>query len=46
MGFSGTNGDPDFNDLITKLSAIEYYQTLFEFAYGNTTINEDKILCV
>ena len=43
MGFSGTNGDPDFNDLITKLSAIEYYQTLFEFAYGNTTINEDKI---
>jgi cytochrome c peroxidase len=43
MGFSGTNGDPDFNDLITKLSAIEYYQTLFEFAYGSTTINEDKI---
>jgi cytochrome c peroxidase len=43
MGFSGTNDDPDFNDLITKLSAIEYYQTLFEFAYGNTTINEDKI---
>ena len=43
MGFSGTNGDPDFNDLKTKLSAIEYYQTLFEFAYGNTTINEDKI---
>ena len=32
MGFSGTNGDPDFNDLITKLSAIDYYQTLFEFA--------------
>jgi cytochrome c peroxidase len=43
MGFSGTNGDPNFNDLITKLSAIEYYETLFEFAYGNTTINEDKI---
>ena len=43
MGFSGTNGDPDFNDLITKLSAINYYQILFEFAYGNSTINEDKI---
>ena len=43
MGFSGTNGDPDFNDLITKLSAIDYYQTLFEFAYENSTIDEDKI---
>jgi len=43
MGFSGTNGDPDFNDLITKLSAINYYQILFEFAYGNSTINEDEI---
>ncbi|MDC1168035.1 cytochrome c peroxidase [Flavobacteriaceae bacterium] len=43
MGFSGTNGDPDFNELIAKLSAIDYYQTLFDFAYGNSTINEDKI---
>ena len=32
MGFSGTNGDPDFNELIAKLSAIDYYQTLFDFA--------------
>tara|TARA_R110002073_G_scaffold128999_6_gene275293 strand:- start:62046 stop:63446 length:1401 start_codon:yes stop_codon:yes gene_type:complete len=43
MGFSGTNGDPDFNDLITKLSAIDYYQTLFEFAFGNATIDEARI---
>ena len=43
MGYSGTNGDPDFNDLIIKLSAIDYYQTLFDFAYGNSTIDEDKI---
>ena len=43
MGFSGTNGDPDFNELIAKLSAIDYYQTLFDFAYGISTINEDKI---
>lgn len=43
MGFSGTNGDPDFNDLINKLTGIDYYQTLFEFAYGDTTINEDRI---
>lgn len=43
MGFSGTNGDPDFDDLIIKLSAIDYYQTLFEFAYGDTTIDEDRV---
>ena len=43
MGFSGTNGDPNFNDLILKLSAIDYYQILFEFAFGNSTIDEDKI---
>ena len=43
MGFSGTNGDPDFNELIAKLSAIDYYQTLFDFAYGNSSIDEDKI---
>ena len=43
MGFSGTNGDPDFNELIAKLSAIDYYQTLFDFAYVDFTIDEDKI---
>jgi len=43
MGFSGTNGDPNFNDLILKLSAIDYYQILFEFAFGISTIDEDKI---
>lgn len=43
MGFSGTNGDPDFDDLITKLSEIDYYETLFEFAYGDITINEGRI---
>lgn len=43
MGFSGTNGDPDFDDLITKLSGIDYYETLFEFAYGDITIDEDRI---
>ena len=43
MGFSGANGDPNFNDLITKLSVIDYYQTLFKFAYGNATIDENRI---
>ncbi|WP_228438900.1 cytochrome-c peroxidase [Chryseobacterium pennae] len=43
MGFSGTNGDPSFNDLIIKLAALPYYQELFTKAYGNSEINEDKI---
>ena len=43
MGFSGTNGNPNFDDLVLKLSAIDYYQTLFEFAYGSSSIDENKI---
>lgn len=43
MGFSGTNGDGDINDLITKISAIDYYEQLFDFAFGETTITEEKI---
>jgi len=43
MGFSGTNGDPDFSDLVTKLSAIEEYQVLFVGVYGNPTITETRI---
>jgi cytochrome c peroxidase len=43
MGFSGTNGDQDFNALITKLSAIGYYKELFKFVYGTEDITETKI---
>lgn len=43
MGFSGTNGDGNINDLISKLSAIDYYKELFHFAFGNETITEEKI---
>jgi cytochrome c peroxidase len=43
MGYSGLNGDPSINDLITKLSAIGYYQELFQFVYGSPEITEDKI---
>jgi len=43
MGFSGTNGDPDFSDLVTKLSAIEEYQVLFVGVYGDSTISETRI---
>lgn len=43
MGFSGTNGDPDFSALIAKLSALDYYQTLFEFAFGDASITENRM---
>lgn len=53
MGFNGcdVNADqeacdeaaPDFDDLITKLSGIEYYETLFTEAFGDTTITEERM---
>jgi len=43
MGYSGTNGDPNIDDLINHLEGIEYYSTLFEFAFGDTEITENRI---
>ena len=43
MGFSGTNGDASFLDLITKLNQIDYYKVLFKFVYGSEEITENKI---
>ena len=43
MGYSGTNGDPDINDLIDVLSGIDYYQQLFPFAFGDATITEERL---
>ena len=43
MGFSGQDGAPDLSDLLIKLADLEYYQELFEFAYGNTTITEERL---
>jgi cytochrome c peroxidase len=43
MGFSGINGQPNFNDLITKLEETEYYPSLFEFAFNSAEITELKI---
>lgn len=43
MGFSGTDGDPNFNDLITKLSNIAYYKVLFRLVYGDEVITEDRM---
>ncbi|MDI9338138.1 MAG: cytochrome c peroxidase [Alphaproteobacteria bacterium] len=43
MGFSGLNGDPSIQDLITKLSKIKYYQELFKLAFNSPDITEAKI---
>ncbi len=43
MGFSGTNGDPDMDDLINHLESLDYYNTLFEFAFGDTEITENRM---
>lgn len=43
MGYSGINGDPSINDLIAKLSKIDYYQELFLFVYGSNEITESRI---
>ena len=43
MGFSGADGDEDFDALITKLNNIAYYKELFLLAYGTQEITEDKM---
>jgi cytochrome c peroxidase len=43
MGFSGTNGDPAFSDLISKLDAIPEYPVLFDFVFGSPTIDETRV---
>lgn len=43
MGFSGADGDLNFDALITRLNAIGYYKELFKFVYGTEEITEVKI---
>ncbi len=43
MGFSGTNGAPTLNDLLSKLAAIDYYQVLFQHVYEDQNITEERI---
>ncbi len=42
-GFSGQNGRPTFDDLITKMEALDYYQELFNFAFGTPEITEERM---
>jgi cytochrome c peroxidase len=43
MGFSGQNGRPVLATLLTKIQGIDYYNELFKFAYGNTTVTEARL---
>jgi cytochrome c peroxidase len=43
LGFSGTNGDPDFSVLVARLSAQPEYQLLFNVAFGSPGIDENRI---
>ncbi len=43
MGFSGTNGDPDIDSLISKMEDESYYQDLFTFVYGDNQVTELRI---
>ncbi|NNC94223.1 MAG: T9SS type A sorting domain-containing protein [Chitinophagales bacterium] len=43
MGFSGSNGDPGFSDLLEKLDEIDYYNELFFLVYGDTLITEARM---
>jgi cytochrome c peroxidase len=43
LGFSGTNGEPDFAALIAKLSALPEYEPLFRIAFGSPGIDELRI---
>jgi cytochrome c peroxidase len=43
MGYSGTNGDPDLNDLLDKLNQVPYYNDLFYLVFGDTLVTEDRM---
>ena len=43
MGYSGQNGQQNFDSLILKLNTISYYPTLFTAAFGTAEITEQKI---
>lgn len=43
MGYSGENGDPDLDDLIEKLSLVPAYRVLFNKAWGDEMITEERV---
>jgi cytochrome c peroxidase len=43
MGFSGQNGRPAFDKLLSKLQGIGYYKELFHLVYGDQSITEIRM---
>lgn len=43
MGFSGTNGDADINQLMVQMAGLDYYPVLFDFAFGDTQITQERM---
>ncbi len=43
MGFSGNSPNSAFDDLVNRLSGLDYYRHLFTFVYGDNTISEARI---
>jgi len=43
MGFSGQNGRPGLQALLTKLQGLDYYNELFRFVYGDVNVTESRM---
>ena len=43
MGFSGEDGNEDILGLCDKLEAIDYYNELFTFVYGDAEVTEERM---
>ncbi|MDB5201498.1 MAG: hypothetical protein JWQ27_907 [Ferruginibacter sp.] len=43
MGFSGINGRANITGLLSRLQGIAYYNELFNFVYGNSTVTEGRL---
>lgn len=43
MGYSGTDGNLSFADLVQKLNGEAHYQEFFEYVYGDAGITEERI---
>ncbi len=43
MGFSAQQGAPTFDDLLERLNGLDYYQDLFQSAYGAEAVTEEGI---
>ncbi len=43
MGFSGSNGQPNMDSLISKMQTIPYYPSLFNAVFGDEQITENRM---